>query len=210
MKEGYYKFSASYSGVMTLDEGALDGLNAWRGRLRMLGMIGAYESGELAGIGFGNISCRTPGGFLITATATGQLPALEHRHYCEVVTVNLERNTVSFLTLDKGITPSSECMTHGAIYAADEAIGAVIHVHHSDLWRQLMDRYPTTSKAVEYGTPEMGLELMRLYRESDLPQRRVAVMGGHEDGIIAFGSDIEAAGQVLLDAYRLVVLAKCS
>lgn len=202
MKEGYTKFSASYSGVMSLGVDTLDGLNSWRERLRGLGMIGAYATGDLAGIGFGNLSCRTARGFLITATATGQRPVLEPRHYCEVVAVWPEKNAVSFLALDKGVTPSSECMTHGAIYAVDAAIGAVIHVHHHVLWNRLMDRYPTTSKRVEYGTPEMGRELMRLYRESDLPRQRIAVMGGHEDGIIVFGRDIDAAGQALLDVFQ--------
>jgi hypothetical protein len=187
---------------MTLGEGTLDGLNGWRARLRALGMIGAFETGELAGVGFGNLSCRSARGFLITATRTGQIPVLAPRDYCEVIEVELETNTVSFLAADESVTPSSECMTHGAIYAVDAAIGAVIHVHHHDLWRRLMNRYPTTSASVEYGTPEMGQELMRLYRESELPRQRVAVMGGHEDGVISLGHDLEAAGRVLLDVYQ--------
>lgn len=202
MKEGYFKFNAVCAGVITIDPLVLEGMNAWRQRLRALGMIGAFETGELAGVGFGNISQRSSQGFLITATGTGHLPVLHPRDYCEVVAVDLEKNAVSFRACAEGISPSSECMTHGVLYVVDSQIGAVIHVHHSYLWQCLVDRYPTTARHVEYGSPEMGRELMRLYHESELPGIRVVVMGGHEDGLIAFGPDIDEAGRTLLDAYQ--------
>ena len=209
MKEGYSKFCALFVGVMTLEEGALEGLNCWRERMRVLGMVGAFETGELAGVGFGNLSQRAASGFLITATRTGQLPLLTARDYCEVVSVDLERNTVSYLALANEITPSAECMTHAALYGADAGIGAVIHIHHNRLWQRLQGRYPTTSTDVGYGTPAMARELRRLYLESELPRLRVAVMGGHEDGVIAFGRDIDEAGQTLLKAYQESLLEGC-
>jgi ribulose-5-phosphate 4-epimerase/fuculose-1-phosphate aldolase len=205
MKEGYSKFSAAFVGAMTLEADALEGLNCWRERLRVLGMVGAFEAGELAGVGFGNLSQRAARGFLITATRTGQLPLLTIRDYCEVVSIDLERNTVSFLAMGNDITPSAECMTHGALYEADAEIGAVIHVHHNRLWRRLLNRYPTSSPDADYGTPAMARELRRLYQESELPRLRVAAMGGHEDGVIALGRDIDEAGKTLLKAYRVAM-----
>lgn len=202
MKEGYYKFTAVRSGMLHLAGAEIEGLNAWRGRLRELGMVGVFETGELAGVGFGNLSRRTGPGFLITATRTGPILALAPRDYCEVVSVEMERNRVSFLSMDPGVTPSSECMTHAALYAADALIGAVMHVHHPVLWNRLLDRYPTTARSVEYGTPAMGRELARLFVESELPRRRVAVMGGHEDGVIVFGRDVDEAGRILIDVYE--------
>lgn len=201
-REGYFKFTAVFRGIGHAGAGDVAGLNLWRARLRDLDMIGAYREGELAGVGYGNLSVRTGTGFLITATRTGQLVTLTTREYCEVSTFDLERNRVLYTAEDSGVSPSAECMTHGVLYATDPGIGAVIHVHHKGLWTRLLDRWPTTSRSVEYGTPGMGRELERLYKSSDLPRLRVAVMGGHEDGVIAFGRDLQEAGESLLDAYR--------
>lgn len=204
-REGYFKFTAGFAGLGHAEAGLVQALNAWRARMRELGMIGAYAEGELAGVGYGNLSARTAAGFLITATRTGQLATLTAREYCEVIACDMERNSVRYLGEDPGVIPSAECMTHGVLYGLDPLVGAVIHVHHAGLWRRLLDRWPTTSRSVEYGTPAMGWELARLYRESDLPLRRVAVMGGHEDGVIAFGRDLDAAGEALLEVYRRAV-----
>lgn len=201
IREGYFKFTAVFAGEGLADDGRVAVLNGWRDRLRRLEMVGAYTDGPLAGVGYGNLSIRTAAGFLITATRTGPLPVLTAREYCEVIAFDLDRNTVRYRGASAAVTPSAECMTHGAAYGLDAAIGAVIHVHHAGLWRRLLDRWPTTSRTVEYGTPGMGHELARLYRESDLPRRRLAVMGGHEDGVVSLGRDLDEAGAVLLDAY---------
>jgi ribulose-5-phosphate 4-epimerase/fuculose-1-phosphate aldolase len=100
--------------------------------------------------------------------------------------------------------PSSECMTHAMFYQADPAVGAVIHVHHLEFWKRLLGRVPTTARDVEYGTPGMANEILRLYRETDLPCRKLAAMAGHEEGIIAIGRDLDEASKILLDAYRIV------
>lgn len=201
-REGYFKFTAEFSGVGHASAADVANLNLWRARLRDLDMIGAYREGELAGVGYGNLSVRTGKGFLITATRTGQLVTLTAREYCEVSAFDLEGNRVLYTAEDSGVSPSAECMTHGVLYATDPGIGAVIHVHHRALWTRLLDRWPTTLRSVEYGTPQMGRELARLYTESELPCLRVAVMGGHEDGVIAFGRDLQEAGASLLDVYR--------
>ena len=49
-----------------------------------------------------------------------------------------------------------------------------------------------------YGSPELSQEIARLDDETDLRQRRVLKMGGHEDGIIAFGRTVDAAVTHLL------------
>jgi len=81
-------------------------------------------------------------------------------------------------------------------------VGAVLHVHHRDLWARLLNRVPTTAPDVEYGTPAMADEILRLYHDSDLPSRRVAAMAGHEEGIIVIGRDLDEAGATLLDSYK--------
>jgi hypothetical protein len=53
----------------------------------------------------------------------------------------------------------------------------------------------------------MAEEVQRLYRTSALADRRVFAMGGHEDGIVAFGHTLHETGQALLtelaSAYEL-------
>ena len=45
----------------------------------------------------------------------------------------------------------------------------------------------------------MAREFRRLYEETDFAGQGVAVMGGHEEGIVSFGDDIEQAAERILD-----------
>jgi hypothetical protein len=47
----------------------------------------------------------------------------------------------------------------------------------------------------------MGRDMARLLRETDLPRRKLLVMGGHEEGIITFGNSPAEATQILLKEY---------
>jgi len=200
-KEGYYKFSPRFVGPIAFPPPVVAELNRWRDRLFELKLVGMYTEGELKGVGYGNVSMRTPGGFVITATRTGGLPVLGAAHYTEIAAVDVDRNAVDYRAVSESTTPSSECMTHAMFYQADPGVGAVIHVHHLELWKRLLNRIPTTAADVEYGTPGMAREILRLYRETDLPCGKLAVMAGHEEGIISFGRDLDEAGKVLLNAY---------
>lgn len=201
-KEGYFKFAPRFVGAVDLHPSLVAELNRWRDHLYQLKLVGAYASGELKGVGYGNVSIRTPGGFVITATRTGGLSVLGPEHYTEIVGVDVARNAVEFRAATAATTPSAECMTHAMFYQADPAVGAVIHVHHLEFWKRLLNRVPTTAPEVEYGTPEMANEILRLYLETDLPHRKLAAMAGHEEGVIAIGRDLDEAGKVLLDAFR--------
>jgi L-ribulose-5-phosphate 4-epimerase len=98
--------------------------------------------------------------------------------------------------------PSSESLTHAAIYKSDPTISAVIHCHDSVLWRTRLYRVPTTSKAVAYGTPEMAYEIMRLFTVSDVRSREIFVMAGHEGGIVTFGKNLKDAFDVVMPERR--------
>ena len=74
-----------------------------------------------------------------------------------------------------------------------------MHAHSHDLWAASLGRIPTTSETVAYGTPAMAEELARLIQESDFPTKGIAAMGGHEDGLIAVGPDLETATRRMLD-----------
>lgn len=203
-KEGYFKFTPRFAGPVEFPPSLIAELNRWRDHLFGLKLVGMYEPGELKGVGYGNVSVRTSGGFVITATRTGKLATLGAEHYTEIVKVDIERNEVDYRAMTAGTVPSSECMTHAMFYQADPAVGAVIHVHHLEFWKCLLDRVPTTAAEVAYGTPDMAREILRLYRDTDLPRRKLVAMAGHEEGVIAIGRDLDEAGKILLADYRLV------
>ena len=57
---------------------------------------------------------------------------------------------------------------------------------------------PTTSRLVEYGTPEMALEISKIMKLPETLNERVIVMGGHKEGIIGFGRTVEEAALAIL------------
>jgi ribulose-5-phosphate 4-epimerase/fuculose-1-phosphate aldolase len=89
-------------------------------------------------------------------------------------------------------------MTHAAIYALDNDIGAIVHAHSRKLWERYLDELPTTDAAIAYGTPEMAREFSRLYDQTDFSRTGVAVMAGHDEGLISFGMTIEDAARRML------------
>jgi hypothetical protein len=48
----------------------------------------------------------------------------------------------------------------------------------------------------------MAHEIMRLIKDSDLMEKKILVMEGHEEGIFTFGKTLEEAGEILLDYYQ--------
>jgi ribulose-5-phosphate 4-epimerase/fuculose-1-phosphate aldolase len=165
----------------------------WRRRMRVLSLIGA----DAQGLGYGNLSIRlyaTPS-FLITSSQSSGLDEVDQRHFARVTVVDLDRN---FLRSVGERPPSSEALTHAALYQVQSAIRAVVHVHSNPIWTAWRDRLPTTRDDVLYGTPEMGYEMIRLHKRKALGRQGVVVMGGHQDGVIAFGPSVaEAAGEIL-------------
>jgi L-ribulose-5-phosphate 4-epimerase len=166
--EGYIKFEAHWEKAPPLDDGLLEELQRWRQKLYDLQLIGAYPDG----IGFGNISQRyNRNEFIISGSATGNFPELTAAHYILVTKVDAPQNQ---LWCRGPVVASSESMSHAALYAVDDAIGAVIHVHHLPMWEQLLGAVPTTPEHIPYGTPEMAAAIAQLFRESDLPQKRIS------------------------------------
>ena len=189
----YVKFSceplagdiASFSGLAEL--------NAYRRKLLDLHLIGV----DPKGIGFGNLSVREGATkkFYITGSATGGIRELTLANCAKVVACDFGRNQVRY---EGSAIPSSESLTHAAIYESDATAGAVVHCHCSKLWAALLNEAPTTSKAAEYGTPEMAYEIMQLFRRTNAQSRKIVVMTGHEGGILTFGKDLEEAFAVLM------------
>ena len=168
-------------------------LNACRRKLVQLRVIGVDSNG----VGFGNLSMRdgATNNFYITGSATGGMPELTLADYARVVAYDFKRN---WLQYEGAAVPSSESLTHAAVYESDAATGAVIHYHASTLWTALLNQAPTSSKAVDYGTPEMAYEIARLFKVTDVRTRKILVMAGHKGGILVFGRNLEEAFGVLM------------
>ena len=198
LDEGYIKYESHWTPGPATHVKAARELDAWRRRLYEAGLIGEYVE---QGIGYGNVSVRrgTSDLFLISGTQTGKLAITDERHYSLVTDCDLRANLVR---CSGPIQASSEAMTHGAIYAIGDAIGAVVHAHSRELWEAKLGELPTTDPDIAYGTPDMAMELDRLYRVGGFKEVGIAVLAGHEDGLISFGITLEEAALRMLNLAR--------
>ena len=197
MTEGYIKFQCNWENEeIQIPEEIFLSLEKERSRLYKLGLIGMYPDG----IGFGNISVRTEGSsFLITGSATGQFASLGLSHYASVSAYSFSGNSIEC----KGLTKASaESLTHAAVYEALPEVGAVVHVHCLWLWEKLLDQYPTTYGEIEYGTPEMAEAVRALAAELGMSDEKIIIMGGHREGILAFGKNLEEATTQIIKIYN--------
>jgi L-ribulose-5-phosphate 4-epimerase len=189
---GSIKFNCNWIEADPVDEKAIIEINRWRNILFIHKLIGVYPNV----IGYGNISIRlTEKEFLISGTSTGHLETLTNQHYSKVTSYNFVENS---LTCEGPVKASAESLTHAAIYEMDPGVQAIIHIHNKKMWDDLLDKVPTTSSDVEYGTPEMALEIKRLSKTTNLIEQKILVMTGHEEGVISFGKDLEEAGELIM------------
>ncbi len=192
-QEGVVKYTVQHTRAPIRFPPEAQELFAWRRRLRELELIGE----DAQGLGYGNLSIRlyTTPGFLITGSQSSGRREVDQRHFARVTVVDLDHNRLR----STGETPpSSEALTHAALYQVHGSVRAVVHVHSAVIWTAWRDRLPTTRADVTYGTPEMAYEMIRLHKRTAAGTLGVFVMGGHQDGIIAFGpSPGAAAGEIL-------------
>ena len=198
-EEGYVKFQAHLTEEDLPDSIELHLLNETRTELHELGLIGVLPDG----IGYGNISFRPAGAeaFVISGTATGAERELPPEGYCRVDSFNVKTNEV---WCTGRTAASSETMSHGAVYEANEKIRCVIHIHSRELFEfMLAGHFEKTPKEAEYGTPELADEIRNLVEAAD-EEQGVFVLAGHQDGVMAYGPDIESTRDVLLGLYQAV------
>jgi L-ribulose-5-phosphate 4-epimerase len=192
---GFVKFNCHWnqSGPVISDE-QYEIINYWREVLYNMDLIGAYENG----VAFGNISMRIRGGnqFVITGSATGEMSELEPGHYVKVTSFNIEDNAVQCVGPLKA---SSESLTHAAIYSADPDTNSVVHIHSIELWNELIYKVPTTNPSMDYGTIGLAKDILRIFKEPEVFEKRIIVMAGDRAGILSFGHDMDEAVNVLME-----------
>ena len=184
-QEGYIKFKAHWKkGCFPIDQATIAEINTARSKLIKKGWLGVLSND----VGFGNISIRIgfTNQFIITGSATGGIAELEQNHFALVEKFNIEKNQLWC----KGLTiASSESLTHAIIYQTNPGINAVIHIHAEKLWAKHIGVLPTSSKKAAYGTPKMAESIASLFEGEIIPSG-VFIMGGHKDGLIAFGYNL--------------------
>ena len=198
MKQGneeYIQFEFQCQNPTIAGSFQISRLNLWRKELQRRNLIGVDRNG----IGYGNLSVRveSESEFVITGTQTSGLQEINSDHYAKVVSFNFEEYS---LTYEGKTKPSSESMTHAAIYSSLPEINSVIHVHSEQIWKRYLGKLPTSAAHIANGSQEMKDEVERLVSQSSLLNERIMVMGGHQNGIIAFGKDLDQAGERLLRA----------
>ena len=196
--EGYLKFDCHFTKeAIQIPSVLFTPLNYWRNELWQRQLIGSYPDG----IGYGNISIRVPASsqFYISGTATGGIPELDQTHYPLVERCDAASNMLWCRGL---IRASSESMSHASVYEANPDIGAVVHIHNRQLWEKCLGVLPTSDRKVEYGTPAMAAEISKIMTLPAVLDKKVFVMGGHEEGIVSFGKTIEEAVSVILELIK--------
>jgi ribulose-5-phosphate 4-epimerase/fuculose-1-phosphate aldolase len=197
-REGVIKFDLRFTPAAPPARSEVTELCAWREVLRRLGLTG-QDPARYGGIGFGNLSRRlAPGAqrFVVTGSQCGLLPVIDERHFAVVTGCD---PLVNRLVAEGPMAPSSESLTHAQIYALAETAQFVFHAHSPEIWRAAGRLgIPATAAHAAYGTPAMVAEVERLFRETRVRESRLFVMGGHEDGVVSFGSTAEQAGTALI------------
>lgn len=193
-QEGVIKFSFEFQKRENVPEVPWE-VQAWRDLFVRYELIGQLP-GRYDGFGFGNLSCRVGAAFSITATQTGGLKCLEDSDYALVDDWSLARNHLSASGVKE---PSSESLTHAAIYDSDPEVQFVFHVHSPAIWQARQQlRLPETSAEIPYGTVLMAQTLKSLARE--LGPDGIIAMAGHEDGIISWSTTAVGAGSLIFKA----------
>ncbi|MEC4749614.1 class II aldolase/adducin family protein [Methylomicrobium sp. Wu6] len=188
-QEGVIKFRLDYQVAPARIEAGFAELNAWRSLLWRLGMIG-QDGARYDGLGYGNLSLRLDAGsFLITGTQTGHIPQLTAAHYACVLQARPDQN---YLSAEGPLPPSSEALTHAAVYSANPTVCCVAHGHSPGVWRNAVAlKLPCVEAGIAYGTPAMAQAVGALVESH--PGQGVIVMLGHRDGLLTYGQTPEQA-----------------
>ena len=197
-REGVIKYRLQFYEKEALHSHDFDDLNHWHGLFKQAGILG-QDPNRYSGLGFGNLSQRIGHqSFLISGTQTGYLNELSPEDYALVTCVDIGRN---YVEAQGCIKPSSESLTHAAVYALDDGIRFVFHVHSPDLWHASSRlAMAQTEPSIEYGTPAMAGEIKRLHEAGAFETGNLLAMMGHEDGVVSFGASADETGNYIMQA----------
>lgn len=197
--EGVIKFELAFTSGKPVATEMLPPLSKWRAILQRFDWIGQVDN-RYMGLGFGNMSRRVanmPEAFIISGTQTGYLSTLDASSYTLVTKADIVHNRIVATGV---IPPSSEALTHAAIYQANHDVEFVFHVHAPELWQNWQKLgFHSVSEQIAYGTKEMAHTVANIFSNHGLVP---IAMLGHDDGLISMGKNADEAGNMLLDAQQ--------
>jgi hypothetical protein len=169
-------------------------LESWRQVLFQLRLIG-LDPNRYSGMAYGNVSQRLADGkFVISATQTGGRKHLGLEHYCLVESADPIANQV----VARGChPPSSEALTHAAVYQASPQAMAVVHGHCPEIWRLGERLGLKVTRPADYGTPAMAEAVREQVRNR--PAQGIIVMRGHLDGVLAYAKSSRQAALLMVE-----------
>jgi L-fuculose-phosphate aldolase len=152
----------------------------------------------------GNVSCRIPGGFLVTPSGVpyGRLDA------GQVVELTADGNAVQ-----SGLRPSSEWRMHGAIYAQRPEVAAVVHTHSPratalscarlgiPAFHYMIALAGGSIRCMPYAT--FGTEELARNAVRGLDGRRAVLLANH--GVVAVGASLREAHSVAFEVENLAL-----
>jgi L-ribulose-5-phosphate 4-epimerase len=201
--EGYIKYKINWTEAVIPALPQTKTLCDVRNKVYQQGWVG-FDTRH--NVGYGNLSVRieeAPLPFLVTGTQTGHIETLKAEHLSKVIEVDFDRNALVCLGPVKA---SSESLTHAAFYALNRSeIGAVIHIHNPLLWYRLLEENKHTPAGIAYGTPEMATAIQILNLDRKIPAAGLLAMSGHEDGVIAWGTNPEHAYLQIVEYYQAMI-----
>lgn len=192
-QEGLIKFSWQKTGKeLNVPAAAADILLGIRRQMLDLNAMGMGPDG----IGYGNASLRTgPHSFLITGSQTHAAPHSTPDLLCHVT----DWDTATHSLVCEGYAkPSSEAMTHAAVYSCCPSAVCVLHGHHNHLWASKLNILPTTPPYAQYGTPDMAAAFAELIEnQPDMRDEGTILMAGHQGGYVVYAATMQVALRLL-------------
>lgn len=196
-KEGVIKFFCHWTNARFESPVDLSQIIKVRNEVRQLSYIGADKEG----VGYGNVSvlCGLKE-FVISGTQTGALSILSPDEFSIVTDYDIQHNSLSCTGVVKA---SSESLTHAALYDCSDEIKSVLHFHSMELWQKYQGILPTTSLEAEYGTVQMAEAVAEVGLSCIQSNQKIIVLGGHPEGLIAFGDSPEDAFQAIIKLSKI-------
>lgn len=202
--EGVIKYQLHHQYHSISLEADIKPLISWRSLLYRLELINQRQD-RYQGLGYGNLSQRLASDsdrFIISGSQTGYLPLLSKDDWVLVNGFDISNNSLYSEGLRQ---PSSEALTHAAVYQSNPNINYVIHVHSPEIWQQTSAlNLAFTVDNIPYGSIEIAKAVKALVNCS--PDQQVFAMLGHQDGIVSYGPELDSCALSLI---QLLFLSTC-
>jgi ribulose-5-phosphate 4-epimerase/fuculose-1-phosphate aldolase len=189
MKEGKIRFNISFVSDEVPSDARVDELKEWSERFQRNGLTPEFEGNYT-----GNLSFRSMGGFVITASGLKSKQNLSNDCFVYVKNYDEHSNTVY---VEGRRQPSSEAVMHYLIYKTRNEINAVFH-GHSDAIILNAEKlgFPVTEREHEPGTLALAKDALKA-----LGNKNLVVLRNH--GFVSVGVTMNEAGELALATLKL-------